>query len=74
MVSLYVAETGERPKYRPFSHAEYVTLRAARDVFSDLAVTYRTFASVAEPNGQLRRGAAFFTLENYFQLLGVVPV
>jgi putative ABC transport system permease protein len=70
LVTPYLSEEGIG--YRPFTHAEYLSLRSARDTFADVAATFPTFASVADANG-LHRGVAFFASENYFSMLGVTP-
>lgn len=62
----------EKSGHRPFTPAEYLSLRAARDTFADVAATFPTFAAVADDHG-LHRGVASFSSENFFSLLGVVP-
>ncbi len=70
LVTPYLSE--KTMGYRPFTHAEYLALRSARETFAAVAATFPTFAAVADATG-LHRGVAFFASENYFPMLGVTP-
>ena len=72
IVNVFTARKGASQDYRSFSHAEYLALREAKDVFADVAAVQYSLAGIGRDAG-LRRSFAFFTSENYFSLCGVAP-
>ncbi|MEO6568802.1 MAG: ABC transporter permease [Opitutaceae bacterium] len=72
LVNLFTSRHAANRDFRPFSHAEYLALREARDPFVEVAATRITSAGVAGPEG-VRRYRAFFSSENYFPMMGVRP-
>ena len=72
VVNLFNGQQGADRGFRPFSHAEYLALREAKDTFTEVAATYLTSAGI-DRDGGIRRSRAYFTSENYFSMLGVQP-
>lgn len=73
-VGIYLARRDATREFRPFSHAEFAQLRAAKgDVFSDIAAVSFSQIGVTDDAG-LRRSFAFLVSENYFALGGAKPV
>src|SRR5688572_2581929 len=72
LVSVYTALEESGRSFRFFSFAEYETIRAEKQIFSD--VTAMGFASVALGNAtDAKRSLISFVSENYFSLLEVTP-
>lgn len=68
--------TGSRDaarEFRPFSHAEFETLRANREVFTDTAALAFSYVALGRDEA-LRRTFAFLVSDNFFSLMGVRPV
>src|SRR5687767_9425653 len=72
LVNLFNGRRGAERDFRPFSHAEFLALRDAKEAFADVAATAMTSAGVEGDDG-IRKVQAFFTSENYFALLGAQP-
>src|SRR5471030_2609448 len=72
VVNVFTARQGASKDYRQFSHAEYLALREAKDVFADVAAVNFALAGIGRDEG-VRRSFAFFTSENFFSLCGVAP-
>ncbi|HEV3410660.1 MAG TPA: ABC transporter permease [Chthoniobacterales bacterium] len=72
VVSLFSAREGASRDYRQFSHAEYMTLRESKDVFSDVAAVNFALAGVGRQES-MRRSFAFLTSDNFFSLMGAKP-
>jgi predicted permease len=72
LVNLFNGRQGAARDFRLFSHAEYLALRDARDTFADVAATSLVSAGLEGVDG-VRKVQAFFTSENYFDLLGARP-
>ena len=72
IVNVFTARKGASKDYRQFSHAEYLALREAKDVFADVAAIQFGLAGIGR-DGEIRRSFAFFTSENFFSLCGVAP-
>lgn len=71
LVTLFNGRQGAQRAFRHFSHAEYLALRGAKDIFADVAATAMTSAGLDGADG-IRKVRAFFTSENYFALLGAM--
>jgi predicted permease len=72
IVNLFNSRHAAQRDFRPFSHAEYLALREAKDTFADVAATRITSAGIDDSDG-IARYRAFFTSENYFSMLGAQP-
>ena len=69
---IYTTRQDARREFRPFSFAEFQTLRKSPEVFADVAAV--TFNQVSLGRGEaLRRAMAFTVSDNYFSLMGVQP-
>ena len=73
VVCIYTASQDARRAFRQFSYAEYRTLRASSEVFTDVAALNFNFVSIGRDE-EFRRSFAFMVSENYFELMGVRPV
>lgn len=72
VVNVFTSRLGAQRDFRPFSHAEYLALREAKNTFADVAAT--RFATVGLAGGEsVARARTFFTSENYFAMLGARP-
>jgi predicted permease len=72
VINVFTAKKGASKDYRQFSHAEYLTLRVAKDAFADVAAMNPILAGIGQGEA-IRRSFAFEVSENYFPLLGAIP-
>ncbi len=72
VVNVFTAKKDANKDYRQFSHAEYLTLRAAKDTFADVAAMNPILAGIGQDES-MRRSFAFMVSENYFAMLGTTP-
>ena len=72
VVNIFTARQDANKDYRQFSHAEYLALREAKDVFADVAAVNFVLAGIGRDEG-VRRSFAFFASENFLSLCGVSP-
>jgi len=72
VVGVYTTKKDAARDYRQFSHAEYSTLRASSEVFSEVAAVNFNLAGVGR-NESMRRSFVFMISENFFSLMGAQP-
>ena len=73
VVSVFTTRKEASRDYRQFSHAEYLALKEATDVFSDVAAVNFALAGVGREAGDMRRSFIFIVSENFFSLMGAKP-
>ncbi len=73
VVNVFTARKDATRDYRQFSHAEYVALRDAREVFSSVAAISFGLAGVGAEGGEMRRSFVVMVTEEFFRVLGARP-
>src|SRR6187551_3273642 len=72
VVNVFTARKDASKDYRQFSHAEFMTLREAKDSFVEVAAMNLILAGIGQEES-MRRSFAFEVSDNYFALLGITP-
>ncbi len=70
LAAVFTGRKGTDGGYRQFSHAEYVALREAKEVFADVCALNFTLAGMGKDLESQKRGFAFVVSENYFAVHG----
>lgn len=70
IVAVFTGRKGMDGGYRQFSYAEYLALRDAKEVFSDVSAINFTLAGIGKDTESQRRGFAFVVSDNYFTVHG----
>ncbi len=73
IVAVFTGRKGTDGGYRQFSYAEYVAIREAKEVFSEVCALNFTLAGMGRDVESQKRGFAFVVSENYFAVHGVSP-
>jgi putative ABC transport system permease protein len=73
VVNVFSARKDASRDYRQFSYAEFQAVKAAPEVFSDVAATNFTLAGIGREPGDMRRSFVFVVSENFFSLMGAKP-
>src|ERR1044072_6344674 len=73
VVCIFTGSRDAKRSFRQFSYAEFVALREASPVFSDVAAVNFNYVSLGREM-ELQRNFAFMVSDNYFRLMGVQPV
>lgn len=74
LVSIYTSNDAPKVSWRRFSYEEFMLLREAREMFTDLGASMMPLiAGIEDPSG-LRRRMVFVVSDSYFSTLGVRPV
>src|SRR3954462_7463283 len=73
VVCIFTGSRDAKRSFRQFSYAEFLSLREANGVFSDVAAVNFNYVSLGREM-ELQRSFAFMVSANYFRLMGAQPV